>query len=88
MAKKKYIKKSIQSSQLADSLAVYRNTGIQFSTLETQGDILLIANLDKKPKELLRMLLELNKYAYKNVNAEKLVFKNAPLIFSSYEYIP
>jgi hypothetical protein len=88
MSKKKYNLKNTESESLKDPLASYRNSKIVFSTLETQGDILLKNNFDKSPAELLVLMNQLNAYAFKNLSGEKLNFKNAHLIFSSYEYIP
>ena len=88
MPKKNYKKKPVQPGLVKDPLAIYRNAGIIFSSVETQGDILLKTSMDKSPAERLMMMRVLNEYAYKNIKGEKLIFKNARLIFSNYEYIP
>ena len=73
---------------LDDPLAVYRNAGITFSSIETQGDIQLRMSMDKSPSERLAMMCALNEYAYKNLRNENFTFKNSAIIFSSYEYLP
>ena len=88
MTKKKYKSIPEEIKSLSDPLAIYRNSGITFSTLETQGDILLTASIDKSYSERLIMMQQLNNYAFKNSSTKKVSFKNAPIIFSSYEYIP
>ncbi|MDI1354886.1 MAG: hypothetical protein PSX36_08210 [bacterium] len=84
-------KKRIENSEtivVKDPLTVYKNSGITFSTLETQGDYLLQSSMQKSPAELLAMMQQLNFYAFRNVKGKKLKFKNAKIIFSGYEYIP
>lgn len=71
-----------------DYLSSYSNTGVTFSSLETQGDILLKNNLDKSPEERLNFMNILNSYAFRVDLSEKLSFKNTHIIFSNYEYIP
>jgi len=88
MPKKKYKKELTDTEEVKDPLAIYRNAGITFSTVELQGDFLLKTSMDKSPAERLMMMKALNEYAYKNIEGEKLIFKNARLVFSSYEYIP
>jgi hypothetical protein len=44
--------------------------------------------MSKNPAERLAMLIALNEYTYKNNKSEKLIFKNARITFSAYEYIP
>lgn len=88
MSGKKYKNISNEPESLKDLLANYRNTGITFSSIETQGDIQLINNLNRSPEERLKLMNILNEYAFRNINTGKHSLKNAHIIFSSYEYIP
>ncbi|WP_317899947.1 hypothetical protein [Aurantibacillus circumpalustris] len=88
MTKKKHKIESEENNALNDPLAIYRNSGIVFSSIETQGDILLTGSMNKDYSERLIMMQQLNNYAFKNNDTKKVSFKNAPIIFSSYEYIP
>ena len=86
-----FMKKKRQNSrpnQVKDPLAVYKNAGITFSTLETQGDYLLLKSMEKSPVERLAIMFQLINYAFKSSKKQKLIFKNAKIIFSGYEYIP
>jgi len=88
MSGKKYKKIAIKPESLEDLLANYKNTGVTFSTLETQGDIQLLNNITKTPEERLKLMNMLNEYAFKNEKNKTLSLKNAHIIFSSYEYLP
>lgn len=88
MSEKKNKEDLNAQDHLNDPLAVYRNAGITFSSIETQGDIQLRMSMDKSPSERLAMMCALNEYAYKNLRNENFTFKNSAIIFSSYEYLP
>ena len=77
-----------KENKVNDPLSVYRKSRITFSTLETQGDVQLYHALSISPLERLELMRKLNDYAYKNSVGERLIFKNAHIIFSGYEYIP
>lgn len=74
-------------NEVNDPMAVYRKSRITFSTVETQGDVQLYHALSISPVERLELMRKLNDYAYKNIIGERLVFKNAHIIFSGYEYL-
>jgi hypothetical protein len=75
-------------NKVNDPLANYRGSKITFSTIENQADIQLLHSLNITGPERLILMRKLNEYAYKNITGEKLIFKNAHIIFSGYEYIP
>jgi hypothetical protein len=75
-------------NEVNDPMAVYRKSRITFSTLETQGDVQLYHALSISLVERLELIRKLNDYAYKNIIGERLLFINAHIIFSSYEYLP
>lgn len=80
--------KNKDKNEVNDPMAVYRKSRITFSSVETQGDVQLYHAMNISSIERLQLMRELNNYAYKNISGEKLIFKNAHIIFSGYEYIP
>jgi hypothetical protein len=77
-----------ENDKVHDPLAEYRSSRIVFSSLENQADIQLSFSLNLDPVNRLLNMRKLNEYAYKNISGKKLLFKNARIIFSNYEYIP